>query len=158
MGLQSHILYIEDHADTRELVTLVLGESNYRVTTACSIKDALKLAREQQFDLYILDSWLPDGTGIDLCQLLREFDRGTPIMFLSALAFEADKQAAIDHGAQSYIVKPADIRVLRNEVSALLLLCQDKTPGTTRSHSALGRDTDSRGVMSGLLDLESLAP
>ena len=124
---QRHILYIEDHADTRELVTLVLGESNYRVTTACSVKDGLNLAREQQFDLYILDAWLPDGTGIDLCQRLREFDRATPIMFLSALAFEADKQAAIDHGAQSYLVKPADIRVLRNEVRALLLLCKDNT-------------------------------
>lgn len=135
---QSHILYIEDHADTRELVTLVLGESNHRVTTACSIKDALGLAREQQFDLYILDSWLPDGTGIDLCQRLREFDHGTPIMFLSALAFEADKQAAFDHGAQRYLVKPADIQVLRNEVSALLLLCKNGTRSSSRntlSHS-----------------------
>jgi two-component system, OmpR family, manganese sensing response regulator len=136
---QRHILYIEDHADTRELVTLVLGESNYRVTTACSVKDGLNLAREQQFDLYILDAWLPDGTGIDLCQRLREFDRATPIMFLSALAFEADKQAAIDHGAQSYLVKPADIRVLRNEVRALLLLCKDNTRSCSGNTLPLSR-------------------
>ena len=119
--LQSHILYIEDHDDTRELVTLVLADANYRVTTASSRKDALKLAREQAFDLYILDSRLPDGTGIELCRQLREFDRGTPIMFLSAAAYDTDKQAAIDNGAQRYLVKPNDIQKLGYEVNALIL-------------------------------------
>lgn len=63
---QHHVLYIEDHDDTRELVTLVLAERNYRVTTGANIVDALKLAREHHFDLYVLDSWLQDGSGIDL--------------------------------------------------------------------------------------------
>ena len=53
---QHHVLYIEDHEDTRELVTLVLAERNYRVTTGSSIADALKLARENKVDLYMLDS------------------------------------------------------------------------------------------------------
>jgi DNA-binding response OmpR family regulator len=119
-GFQSHILYIEDHKDTQELVTLILAESNYRVTVTCNIRDALKLAQEQDFDLYILDSWLPDGSGIELCKRLREFDKVTPIMFLSAAAYEADKQAAMDHGAQSYLVKPTDIQALTNEVESLI--------------------------------------
>ena len=118
--LQRHILYIEDHEDTRELVTILLEESNYRVTTACSVKDALKLARDGGFDLYIIDSWLPDGTGIEFCQRLREFDPGTPIMFLSAAAYDTDIQAALDNGAQRYLVKPADLQLLSNEVSALI--------------------------------------
>jgi len=116
---QKQILYIEDHEDTRELVTLVLA--NYRVTTTPSSKEALKLARQQHFDLYLLDSWLPDGSGLELCQQLREFDRETPIMFLSAAAYETDKQAALDSGAQSYMVKPADIQGLSFEVDALIL-------------------------------------
>ena len=117
---RSHILYIEDHADTQELVTLVLAESNHRVTTTSSSKDALKLAREQPFDLYILNSWLADGTGIELCQRLREFDRGTPIMFFSGAAYETDKQAALNNGAQCYLIKPVDIQVLRDEVNRLI--------------------------------------
>ena len=117
---QRHILYIEDHQDTRELVTLVLAQSNCRVTTTSSSSDALRLAREQQFDLYILDSWLADGTGLELCKQLREFDRGTPIMFFSAAAYETDKRAAMDHGAQCYLVKPADMQQLRREVTALI--------------------------------------
>ena len=118
--LQRHILYIEDHEDTREIVCLLLEASNYRVTTASCVTDALKLAREGRFDLYILDSWLPDGTGIDFCQRLRQFDTGTPVMFLSAAAYDTDIQAAMENGAQRYLVKPADLQVLSDEVSALI--------------------------------------
>lgn len=138
--LRSHILFIDDHEDTQELVTLVLAESNHRVTTTSSSKDALKLAREQRFDLYILDSWLADGTGIELCQRLREFDRGTPIMFFSGAAFETDKQAALDNGAQCYLVKPADIQVLRDEVNMLIDESRnrfDESTGITRSGASL---------------------
>ena len=117
---QHHVLYIEDHEDTRELVTLVLAERNYRVTTGSTIADALKLAREHYFDLYMLDSWLPDGSGIDLCKRLREFDPGVPIMFLSGAAYEADKETAINSGAHGYLTKPADLDVLCSEVSKLI--------------------------------------
>lgn len=117
---QSHILYIEDHEDTKELVSLVLAEANHRVTTTSSSKDALKLAREHHFDLYILESWIAGGSGIELCQRLREFDRFTPIMFFSGAAYETDKQAALGNGAQYYLVKPAHIQVLRDQVSTLI--------------------------------------
>jgi DNA-binding response OmpR family regulator len=119
-NLQSHILYIEDHDDTRELVTLVLTESNHKVTPTSNSKDALNLARNERFDLYLLDSWLPDCSGIELCKQLREFDQQTPIMFLSAAAYETDKQEAIDNGAQRYLVKPVDMQVLSAEVNALI--------------------------------------
>jgi DNA-binding response OmpR family regulator len=149
---QSHILYIEDHEDTRELITLVLGRCNHRVTTASRIDDALKLAREQRFDLYILDSWLPDGTGIELCKRLREFDDRTPIMFLSGLAYEADKQAAMDHGAQQYLVKPADMRVLSKEVNVLLGITSkhERAEVFTKSHFPLPGDTDGPMMFGGL--------
>jgi DNA-binding response OmpR family regulator len=117
---QHHVLYIEDHDDTRELVTLVLAERNYRVTTGSTIVDALKLANEHHFDLYMLDSWLPDGSGIDLCKRLRELNPGIPIMFLSGSAYEADKESAINSGAQGYLIKPADLDELCSEVSKLI--------------------------------------
>ena len=159
-NFQSHILYIEDHEDTRELVTLVLAKSNYRVTTTCSIEDALKLAREQHFDLYLLDSWLPDGTGIELCKRLREFDHGTPIMFLSAAAYETDKQAAMDSGAQRYLVKPADIQVLSLEVGALILAFANKQVQADRSKRSSSLELVSRverKMKSNVLNLENSA-
>lgn len=157
--LQSHILYIEDHDDTRELVTLILANSNYRVTTAASSKEALKLAREKQFDLYILDSWLPDGSGVELCKQIREFDRRTPIMFISAAAYETDKQAAMDSGAQRYLVKPADIQVLSNEVNALIGFTHkpNHVTGIARSPSALRAGTSDRAATLGVVDLKSRA-
>ena len=120
METRHHVLYVEDHEDTRELVTLVLSERNYRVTTGSTLADALKLAREHHFDLYILDSWLPDGSGIDLCKRLREFDPGVPIMFFSGAAYEADKETAINSGAQGYMVKPTNLDELCSEVGKLI--------------------------------------
>ena len=117
---QHHILYIEDHDDTRELVTLVLADNNFRVTTGSTFADALELAQEHQFDLYMLDSWLPDGSGIDLCKRLREFDPGTPILFVSGAPYEADKERALNSGAQGYMIKPADLDELCSEVSKLI--------------------------------------
>jgi two-component system alkaline phosphatase synthesis response regulator PhoP len=146
---RSHILYIEDHEDTRELVTLVLAESNHRVTATSSSKEALELAREHHFDLYILDSWLADGTGIELCQRLREFDRVTPIMFFSGAAYETDKRAALDNGAQCYLVKPADIQVLRDEVNTLIDVSRnkyDESRGITRGHASLHGDAAERAI------------
>lgn len=121
-GRQPHVLYIEDHDDTRELVRFVLSARNYRVTTGATIEDALKLSREHHFDLYMLDSWLPDGSGIDLCKRLRELDPTIPIMFVSGAAYEADKETATNCGAEGYLVKPIDLDVLCREVRELIEL------------------------------------
>src|ERR1043165_3710408 len=90
------VLYIEDHEDTRELVTLVLEQRSYEVVTGATIETGVALAASQHFDLYLLDSWLPDGSGLDLCLEIREFDRATPIVFYSAAAYEIDRNEALD--------------------------------------------------------------
>jgi DNA-binding response OmpR family regulator len=115
-----HILYVEDHDDTRELVSLILVHSGYEVTTDSTIAGSLNLARLREFDLYLLDSWLPDGSGVELCQKLREFDVNTPILFYSAAAYELDRDAAIKSGAQSYLVKPAHLTDLCEEIARLI--------------------------------------
>ena len=102
------ILYTEDDADTRELVSFVLTMSNCKVTLANSDHEALILARANQFDLYMLDNWMPGCSGIDLCKRLREFDSITPILFYSGAAYDSDKQEAFASGAQGYLTKPAD--------------------------------------------------
>jgi DNA-binding response OmpR family regulator len=102
------ILYAEDHADTREFVALVLTQNNCEVVTTDNYDQALLLARKDNFDLYILDNWLPDKSGVDLCLRLREIDPTTPILFYSGAALETDKRRALSSGAQAYITKPAD--------------------------------------------------
>ena len=114
------VLYIEDHEDTRELVTLVLEQKSYEVVTGSTIESGVDLAGSQDFDLYLLDSWLPDGSGLDLCRQIRAFDKATPIVFYSAAAFESDRSEALDSGAQAYLVKPSPPSELCSLVTSLI--------------------------------------
>jgi len=114
------VLYIEDHEDTRELVTLVLEQRRFEVVTGSTIQSGIALAASQDFDLYLLDSWLPDGSGLDLCRRIREFDKTTPILFYSAAAYEIDKDLAINSGAQAYLIKPSQPSELCNLVVSLI--------------------------------------
>ena len=114
------VLYIEDHEDTRELVTLVLEQKNYEVVTGATIESGVALAGSQKFDLYLLDSWLPDGSGLDLCRRIREFDKVTPILFYSAAAYEIDRDLALRCGAQAYLIKPSQPSELCKLVTSLI--------------------------------------
>jgi len=121
MQLQSpRVLYIEDHEDTRELVTLLLSQKSYEVVTGATIESGVALAATQKFDLYLLDSLLPDGSGLDLCEKIREFDKTTPILFYSAAAYASDRESALQCGAQDYIIKPSQPSDLCQLVSELI--------------------------------------
>jgi len=115
-----HILYIEDDEDTRELVAYVLAKSHYKIVAAANGYEALKLARTNNFDLYVIDNWMSGVSGIDLCKKFREFDTWTPILFYSGAAFERDKQQGFAAGAQGYLVKPAGPDELIIEVSRVI--------------------------------------
>jgi DNA-binding response OmpR family regulator len=90
------------------------------VVGAESFDEALTLASQGGFDLYLLDTYLPDQTGLDLCKRIREFDSKTPILFYSAAAFDNDKLNAITSGAQGYLTKPAHPEILMAEILRLI--------------------------------------
>jgi DNA-binding response OmpR family regulator len=114
------ILYVEDHDDTRDLVTLVLAQRNFEVITANTLSGAVRMAGTEQFDLYLLDTRLPDGSGVELCQRLRELDKQTPILFYSAAAYDADRKKAFECGAQGYVTKPSDNGELGDIIEKLI--------------------------------------
>ncbi|MDX6712692.1 MAG: hypothetical protein QOH96_3708 [Blastocatellia bacterium] len=114
------VLYVEDHEDTRELITIVLRQRDFEVANAHTVDLGVRLASEERFDLYLLDSWLPDGSGLDLCRRIRKFDQVTPILFYSAAAYEADKNMALGAGAQAYLIKPSQTSELCDLVSSLI--------------------------------------
>ena len=116
----ARILYAEDDADTRELVTLVLEMQNCQVVATESYEEALRLARAEHFDLYLIDNWMPHISGVKLCEQLREFDRDTPVLFYSGAAYDADRERALASGAQGYLVKPAAGEQLIAEVLRLV--------------------------------------
>jgi DNA-binding response OmpR family regulator len=126
--LVPQVLFTEDHADTRELVSFVLTRSNCKVTLADTNDKALLLARGNHFDLYMIDNWIPGGSGIDLCKKLREFDPHTPILFYSGAAYDRDKQEAFSSGAQGYLTKPVDHEELVREVFRLIAEASNGKP------------------------------
>jgi DNA-binding response OmpR family regulator len=117
---KERILYVEDHDDTSEVVSLVLEQQNYEVVLDRTIASALRTAREQHFDLYLLDSRLPDGLGVDLCKEIRKFDMSTPVLFYSAGAYDIDRATALRSGAQAYLMKPSRFNELCDLVSSLI--------------------------------------
>jgi DNA-binding response OmpR family regulator len=79
---------------------------------------ALSLIQAEHFDLYLLDAWLPQIDGFELCRRMRAFDRRTPILFFSGAAYEADKQKGLEAGADAYVTKP-DIYELVESIKQL---------------------------------------
>ena len=84
------------------LLRLALIEAKAVGTAA----QALSLIKTERFDLYLLDAWLPDIDGFELCRQMRAFDPQTPILFFSGAAYEADKKRGIEAGADDYVTKP----------------------------------------------------
>src|SRR5215510_8932368 len=115
---RNRILLVEDEGDIRELAELTLAE--YTLICARDFDEGLRLARQRDFDLYILDSWLPGKSGVELCRAIREFDPDTPILFYSAAAYERDIQEALREGAQAYLTKPASSHEVRQAVARLI--------------------------------------
>lgn len=119
---QTHILHVDDDEDTAAMLCSLLGLINCQVTTAGTFAEALEHTQSRNFDLYLLDTWLPGGSGIELCRKIRETDSQTPVVFDSGAAYDSDSQDALAAGAQDYLVKPTDIDKLVETVKGLLLI------------------------------------
>jgi DNA-binding response OmpR family regulator len=114
------VLCVEDEEDTCTMITSLLGLINCEVVSAQTFDEATRIIREERFDLYLLDNWLPGGTGIDLCRKIREGYATTPIIFYSGAAYDSDRQEAMEAGAQAYLIKPVDIAKLMQTVKRFL--------------------------------------
>jgi CheY-like chemotaxis protein len=113
------ILFVDDHEDMHTLLGAILGKSGHQVMSVNNLLSALVLARNQDFDLLILDGLFKDGTGIELCKRIREFDSLTPVVFFSGDSRESARHESINAGAQAYVAKP-DISGLQSMVNELL--------------------------------------
>ena len=116
------VLVVEDEANIRELVCLHLDLENFAYVQAAQGDIALKLAREQRFDLVILDLMLPGLDGVTVCRAIRRDSKNTdvPILMLTARREESDKVVGLDGGADDYLTKPFGVRELMARVRALL--------------------------------------
>ncbi len=125
-GTRHPILYVEDTADTRDLVEYSLQQDGFEVTTAQTADDGLELARANPFSLILLDVGLPDKDGLELCREIRHFDQTTPILFYTAFADLLDHKEASRVGAQGCLRKPEDTERLSSVIRSLIETTRDK--------------------------------
>jgi CheY-like chemotaxis protein len=116
------VLIADDKATSRELVRTVLEKCGYLVFEAADGLEALRVARESEPDLIILDLHMPRLDGFGVVQELRRDDQfaATPVMALTASAMQGDRERALAAGFTGYISKPIPLSTLRSEVERLL--------------------------------------
>ena len=113
------VLVVEDEKQIRRFVRASLEEEGCRVFEAGTLASGLVEAGERKPDLIMLDLGLPDGNGVDFIRDLRGWS-AVPVIVLSARSSEADKIAALDAGADDYLVKPFGAGELLARVRAQL--------------------------------------
>lgn len=113
------ILVIEDDTALRQGIVLALSSDELQFDQAATITEAKERLKRTTYDLLILDVNLPDGSGFNFCQDIRQ-QLTTPIILLTARDLEIDIVTGLDSGADDYITKPFSLMVLRARVTALL--------------------------------------
>jgi DNA-binding response OmpR family regulator len=118
----ARVLVVEDDEHIRELVVLHLQLEGHTAVAVADGTQGLALAREEPFDLLVLDLMLPGLDGVTLCRAVRRESRNAdaPILMLTARRDEADKVVGLDSGADDYLTKPFGVREFVARVRALL--------------------------------------
>jgi DNA-binding response OmpR family regulator len=113
------ILVVDDESNIREVVGLYLRRDGHSVVTAADGEEALKLYRQTQPDLVVLDLMLPKVSGLEVCRRIQS-DRRVPVVMLTARGEEEDRIVGLGIGADDYVVKPFSPRELAARVEAVL--------------------------------------
>jgi len=116
---QTRIMVVEDEAEIRRFVCLVLQREGFQVFEADGLRRGLIEAGTRRPELVVLDLGLPDGNGVELIRDLRGWS-DMPVLVLSARSGEDDKVEALDAGADDYLVKPFGANELLARVRAHL--------------------------------------
>ncbi|MCC7430887.1 response regulator transcription factor [bacterium] len=114
------ILVVEDEEHILQGLTLNLELENYTVVTAANGVDALKIFREERFNLVILDVMIPEIDGFQVCETIRLENQRVPILFLTAKNTSEDVISGLKIGADDYLTKPFNLQEFLLRVKILL--------------------------------------
>ncbi|HLF79278.1 MAG TPA: response regulator transcription factor [Dehalococcoidia bacterium] len=138
------ILVVEDELDLSDLLTFILRRAGHDVITAFDGESALRLWREQDPELVLLDVGLPRTNGWEVCRVIRS-EATTPVVIVSGLDAEDDMVKGFDLGIEDYVVKPFSPRILQARVRTVL----------TRAQPANGKSGRKSGTSFGDLTIDS---
>ena len=122
MSEAKKILVVEDDLVTQRVLSANLKKNGYDVITTEDGQEGLNLAREEKPNLIILDVMLPKLNGYKICKMLK-FDekyKHIPIIMFTSRAEDSDKKTGMETGADTYINKPLDAKVLMAKIEELL--------------------------------------
>lgn len=130
------ILIVEDDKNILTLIEYNLAKEGFRTTPAMSGDAAVKIAQLKSFDLCLLDIFLPDLDGFEVCRILREDYRtaNLPIIMLTAKGEDTDIITGLELGADDYITKPFSPKIL---ISRIRVILRRKKQAVTKSDSPI---------------------
>jgi two-component system, OmpR family, response regulator len=140
------LLVVDDEPFLADAVATSLRFLGYTVTVAETGMDASRLAREQLFDLMVLDVMLPDVDGFEVVRRLRRDACPLPVIFLTAKDTRADKVAGLTLGGDDYLTKPFGLDELAARIRSVLRRTRPTTAGRVLTFADIELDQDSYQV------------
>ena len=143
-------LVVDDEKLIVKGIKFSLEQDDYEVDVAYDGKEALKMAKEKEYDIVLLDVMLPEMDGMEVCQAIREFSE-MPIIMLTAKGTDMDKILGLEYGADDYITKPFNILEVKARIKAIIRRNSKKSKSVDKNEriieiSDLKLDLDSRRV------------
>ena len=143
-------LVVDDEKLIVKGIKFSLEQDGYEVDVAYDGSEALKMAKEKEYDIVLLDVMLPEMDGMEVCQAIREFSE-MPIIMLTAKGTDMDKILGLEYGADDYITKPFNILEVKARIKAIIRRNSKKSKSVDKNEriieiSDLKLDLDSRRV------------
>ena len=143
-------LVVDDEKLIVKGIKFSLEQDGYEVDVAYDGSEALKMAKEKEYDIVLLDVMLPEMDGMEVCQAIREFSE-MPIIMLTAKGTDMDKILGLEYGADDYITKPFNILEVKARIKAIIRRNSKKAKAAQKNEriievSDLKLDLDSRRV------------
>ena len=117
--MSRRVLVVDDEKLIVKGIRFSLEQDGMEVDCAYDGEEALKLAKENAYDMILLDIMLPKLTGLEVCQQIREFS-SVPIIMLTAKGEDMDKILGLEYGADDYITKPFNILEVKARIKAIM--------------------------------------
>ena len=112
------ILVVDDEKSIVKGIKFSLEQDDMKVEVAYDGETALELAKANHYDMILLDIMLPGFSGLEVCQMIREFS-DVPIIMLTAKGDDMDKILGLEYGADDYITKPFNILEVKARIKAI---------------------------------------
>ncbi len=154
------VLVVDDEKLIVKGIRFSLEQDGMEVDCAYDGEEALKCAKEKEYDMILLDIMLPKMDGMEVCQQIREFS-SVPIVMLTAKGDDMDKILGLEYGADDYITKPFNILEVKARIKAIMRRTAAKEPRQENpkelSAGGLRLDLESRRVYVGTKEINLTA-